>query len=136
MSIHIGYPGGLEKARTDYQAKVDRAAGAAIERHVTAIPGHATTLARKVAESRDYLAAGAPDITPETYPRLWVEMQVYGRTAAESAHAILDKDRAWTVIENHIEEIRLSAKSAIRSAASISAMHAIAADAVDGLGEV
>jgi hypothetical protein len=136
VSIHIGYPGGLEKARTDYQAKVDRAAGEARLRYITSIPGQDATYTSKLADAQRYLATSPEPETLDAFPWLAGEVHTYGLPPLESAQNIVDISAAWTEIGVHIEELRLSAKAAIRSSLAIAAMHTVATDAIAALEDV
>lgn len=135
-SVHIGYPGGLEQAKINYQAKVDTAAGEARLRYITSIPGQDATYGAKLADAEKFIDHGSPEWDIDSYPWLAGEVRTYGKSPTDAAEDIINKAYQWVQVGVVIEEIRLKAKQAIRDASSVRVIHAIAAAAIAQLSEI
>jgi hypothetical protein len=135
-SVHIGYPGGLEQAKIDYQAKVDTAAGEARLRYLTSIPGQDATYGAKLTDAEKFIADGYHEENIEDYPWLAGEVRTYGKTPTVAALEITTKASQWIQVGVPIEEIRLKAKQAIRDSDSVRVIHSIAKQAIAQLSEI
>ena len=135
-SVHIGYPGGLEQAKIDYQAKVDTAAGEARLRYLTSIPGQDATYGAKLADAQKFIADGYHEENIEDYPWLAGEVRTYGLTPTASAQAIITINSSWTSLGTLIEEVRLKAKKDIRDSTSVRSIHSIATVAINTLAGI
>lgn len=135
-SVHIGYPGGLEQAKIDYQAKGDTAAGQARLRYITSIPGQDATYGAKLVDALKFIADGYHEENIEDYPWLAGEVRTYGKSPTDAAEDIINKAYQWVQVGVVIEEIRLKAKQAIRDASSVRVIHAITAAAIAQLSEI
>lgn len=132
----IGYPGGLEQAKIDYQAKVDTAAGEARLRYLTSIPGQDATYGAKLADAEKFMDHGYPEWDIDSYPWLAGEVRTYGKSPTDAAEDIMGKAHQWVQVGVLIEEVRLKAKRAIRDATGVRAIHAIAVAAIAQLSEI
>lgn len=113
--LHVGYPGGLDAARTKAKAEIDAAAGAARSRHITIAHGQTETYLAKAAEARAYIDAGSPEDL-SAWPWVRADAAAFGISGATAANAILANQQAWVGLGTAIEEIRLTAKRAVDAA--------------------
>lgn len=108
----------LDITKRRAEAQVDALADAARQAWASPAPTQYPIYDRKYAEAKDYLA-GLPEVDePEDYPFVMAEVGITADTPLEVATIIKTMGDAWYAISVEIETIRLSAKKAIRNAAS------------------
>jgi hypothetical protein len=111
QTISIEYPGGLEQAKADALARIDKAAGEARARYITIAPGQAETYQAKAIDAESYLAGNEG-------PHPWVaaDAAAFAITETEAAEAILAQRDAWVRLGALIEQVRLASKQQVKAA--------------------
>jgi hypothetical protein len=117
----------LDVMRAMLAAEIDRQAEAVRQRFLTPGAGQAMTYQRKEAEARAWLA----DSTVAT-PFLSAEATARGMEIADLAAEVVQLADAWTEIGAAIEGVRMGAKAAVGTAATLGGM--VAAAQVDWSG--
>jgi len=119
----------MAKREADAHAAIDAAAGAARLRFITDVPGQQAVYLMKLQEARALLADPQADA-----PHIVAEAVATGRTADDTAQAIVDRATLWNVVLSPaIEAARLGGKAAVSAATTPEALATALAAAVVSL---
>lgn len=105
----------IEQYKNDAKKAIDRAAGRARAKYITAVPGQEATYLLKATEAETYISNGRPeDTTP--YPLMTAEAQVRGISVSEMADLIITTKNAWVQLAAQVEVLRIDGKLQIDNA--------------------
>lgn len=108
----------FKNAKDSAKKAIDRAAGHARTKYITAVEGQSLTYQLKEKEALAYKAAGYPEDPEElnNYPFLVGEVDATGMTHKQAADTILYMASLWTPLAVAIENLRIKYKTAVDSA--------------------
>lgn len=128
-------PNLLDVYKDNAKRSIDATAGQARSKYITTAPGQAEVYIMKADEANRFIAAGYPG-TVDDYPFITAEAVATGKTVQVAADDIVAAKTAWIALGATIEQIRLTAKKNVGSAASEAAVDLIVNDTHLALMEI
>lgn len=109
----------LEEERKLANRRIDNVAENIRLQHITGGAGQAMVYQEKAKQADDYAAAGYPADTTN-YPMIQAESNATGNNTTEAADGIIAQRDNWLIVGAEIEEARLTGKTGVAAATTVS----------------